>query len=162
MPIYMDYNNNAIKGGVTAGDYKGWIEVNSFQWGVGRGISSRTGNTAEREASAPSVSEIVVTKTLDAASPLLCQEDLNNSKGVDVKIFFVRTGSNNKQEAYLKFTLNNTLISGYSISSGGDRPTESISLNFTKFLYDYSPMKPDGTPDNPNKVTYDISEVKAS
>jgi type VI secretion system secreted protein Hcp len=88
---------------------------------------------------------------------LLCQEDVTTTKGVDVKIEFVRTGNNNKAETYLKFTLTNTVLSGYSISSGGDRPTETISLNFTKFEYDYSGLKTDGTAGDPNKFIYDMA-----
>src|SRR4030095_3819031 len=37
-----------------------------------------------------------------------------------------------KAQTYLQFKLDNTLISSYSMSSGGDRPSESLSLNFTK------------------------------
>jgi hypothetical protein len=46
------------------GDVQGFgaIDLNSFSWGIGRGISSPTGGSADRESSAPSVSEIVVTK----------------------------------------------------------------------------------------------------
>ena len=49
MPIYIKYGD--IKGDVTAEGHKDWIEVNSFQWGVGRGISSPTGGGADRESS---------------------------------------------------------------------------------------------------------------
>jgi type VI secretion system secreted protein Hcp len=156
MAIYMNYNNGSIKGDATQQKHEGWIAVNSFQWGVGRGISSAVGNSKNREASEPSVSEITITKVLDQASPLLCQEDLITKKGVPVVIDFVRTGDKG-DDVFLKFTLTNTLVSGYSMSSGGDRPSESITLNFTKFEYSYTGMKEDGTPDTPNKVTYDMS-----
>jgi len=72
MPIYMNYND--IKGDVTEANHTGWIELHSFQWGVGRGISSPTGASADREASAPSVSEIVVTKAQDAATTKILNE----------------------------------------------------------------------------------------
>jgi len=39
-----------------------WIEISSFQWGVGRGISSGSASSADKEGSISSVSEIVVTK----------------------------------------------------------------------------------------------------
>ncbi len=41
MALYMKYGN--IKGAVTTDGFKDWIELNSFQWGVGRhiGISAR-------------------------------------------------------------------------------------------------------------------------
>jgi len=64
--IYMNYND--IPGDATAEGHEKWIELNSCQWGVGRGISSPTGGSADRESSAPSVSEIVVTKATDVSS----------------------------------------------------------------------------------------------
>jgi type VI secretion system secreted protein Hcp len=70
----MNYNDLAVKGDVTDEKHVGWIEVNSFQWGVGRGVSSPTGASADRESSAPSVSEVVVTKATDLASPKLLNE----------------------------------------------------------------------------------------
>src|SRR5258706_6606126 len=40
-PIYMQYEG--IKGDVTAKGHEGWVELSSFQWGIGRGITSPTG-----------------------------------------------------------------------------------------------------------------------
>ncbi|HYM02686.1 MAG TPA: type VI secretion system tube protein Hcp, partial [Stellaceae bacterium] len=82
MPIYINYDG--IKGDTTAEGHEKWIEVNSFQWGVGRGISSPTGGSADRESSAPSVSEIVVTKHTDTASIDLLSEALQG-EGKTVK-----------------------------------------------------------------------------
>src|SRR5437588_1520292 len=130
MPIYVQYAK--IKGDVTAGGHEGWIEVNSFQWGVGRGISSPTGGSADRESSAPSVSEIVVTKPTDIASTDLLNESLQG-EGQDVTIDFCKTDKGNLQ-TYLSYVLTNTMISGFSLSSGGDRPQESLSFNFTKIM----------------------------
>ena len=49
MPIYMNYDNKTVKGDVTAKGWEDWIELNSFQWGVGRGIASPTGGHEDRE-----------------------------------------------------------------------------------------------------------------
>jgi type VI secretion system secreted protein Hcp len=130
MPIYVQYGK--IAGDVTAAGHEKWIEVNSFQWGVGRGISSPTGGSSDRESSAPSVSEIVVTKPTDIASVNLLGESLEG-EGEDVTIDFCKTDKG-ALNVYLSYTLNNTMISGYSLSSGGDRPQESLSLNFTKIM----------------------------
>ncbi len=69
MAIFIKYGT--LEGEATAKGYEKWMEVNSLQWGVGRGISSGVGGGSKREASAPSVSEITVTKSMDAISPLL-------------------------------------------------------------------------------------------
>ena len=128
MPIFMQYDG--FKGDVTAAGHEGWIELNSFQWGVGRGISSPTGGSSGREASPPSVSEIVVTKPTDIATVDLLRESLEG-EGQDVTIDFCKSDKG-ALNVYLSYTLNNTMISGYSLSSGGDLPEESISFNFTK------------------------------
>lgn len=154
MPIYMNYNSDAIKGDVTADGHAGWIELNSFQFGVGRGISSPTGGSEDRESSAPSISEITVTKDQDAATGPLVTAALQG-EGVTVVIDFVKTSAG-KLDKFMTYTLTNAMISGWSTSSGGDRPSESLSLNFTKF--ELNPLKVDaaGTISNADAVTYDI------
>ena len=153
MPIYMKYDT--INGDVTAKDHEKWIEVNSFQWGVGRGISSPTGASADRESSAPSVSEIVVTKETDIASTKLVNESLQG-EGVEVKLDFCKTDKGNLS-VYLAYTLTNTMISGYSLSSGGDRPTESLSLNFTKIEMRDIGLGSKNEDGQPETVGYDLA-----
>jgi type VI secretion system secreted protein Hcp len=154
----MNYNSLAIKGDVTEEKHTGWIELNSFQWGVGRGISSPTGGSGDREASAPSVSEIVVTKATDASSTAVVNEALQG-EGQKVIIDFCKTDKGNL-EVYMTYTLENTMISGYSISSGGDRPSESLSLNFTKIEYKFTPMGAGNEGASPTSVIYDLALAK--
>jgi type VI secretion system secreted protein Hcp len=52
--------------------------------------------------------------------------------------------------------LTNTLISGFSMSSGGDRPTESITLNFTKITYNNIGMGAANETGNPDRAEYDL------
>jgi type VI secretion system secreted protein Hcp len=156
MPIYMNYND--LPGDVTAEGHEKWIELNSFQWGVGRGVSSPTGGSADREASAPSVSEIVVTKANDVSSTKLLNEALQG-EGQTVKIDFCKTDKG-KLEPYLQLILTNTLISGHSFSSGGDRPQESLSMNFTKVEFKNIGMGAAGDTGSPDSVTYDVAQAK--
>lgn len=158
MAIFVKYGS--ISGEVTAAGYKDWIEVNSMQFGVGRGISSGVGGGSKREATAPSVSEITMTKSMDVASPLLLKEAIGG-KAVDVKIDLTQTDSSGKHVAYQKYILTNTLISGYSVSSGGDRPTESFSVNFTKFDSEYLNIDDKFSSKSTGHVIYDISEAKS-
>ena len=70
---------------------------------------------------------------MDTSSASLFQESLTG-EGHNVVLYF--TDTKNKPNAnYLQIELENVLISGFSMSSGGDKPTESISLNFTKITY---------------------------
>lgn len=156
MPIYMKFDT--IEGDVTAEGHVKWIEVASFQWGIGRGISSPTGGSADRESSAPSVSEIVVTKAQDVATIKLVDAAFQG-EGKTVNIDFCKTDKG-KLEVYLTYTLTNTMISGYSISSGGDRPSESLSLNFTKVEVKMNQNDATGANADSSNVTYDMSTAK--
>jgi type VI secretion system secreted protein Hcp len=160
MPIYMKYNDGSVKGDVTESNHKDWIELNSFQFGVGRGISSPTGASADRESSAPSVSEIVVTKAQDVASVGLLTQAFQGD-GVPVVIDFCRTNKD-QMDVYLTIELVNNMISGFSMSSGGDRPSESISLNFTKITYKGTQMAATGAGATKANISYDLSTAKAA
>jgi len=156
MSIYMNYND--IPGDVTAEGHEKWIELNSCQWGVGRGISSPTGASADRESSAPSVSEITVTKATDVSSTKVLNEAYQG-EGQKVQIDFCKTDKG-KLEVFLTLTLTNCMISGYSVSSGGDRPSESLSLNFTKVEFKNVNMGAAADTGSPDSVTYDLALAK--
>jgi type VI secretion system secreted protein Hcp len=120
-------------GGAGAG--KSSIEVSSFQWGSSRGISSPTGASADRESSAPSVSEIVITRTQDSSSPNLFRGLLGKPGSLGTCTLKFVKGNQPNEAPYLTITLTNAMVAKYSLSSGGDRPTESITLNFTKITF---------------------------
>src|SRR5207248_2974547 len=88
MPIYVQYGD--IKGSVTAEGHTEWVDVNSCQWGVGRGIGSPTGRDANREASSPSISEVVVSKSMDKSSFKWLESALQG-EGVTCTIDFCKT-----------------------------------------------------------------------
>lgn len=154
MAIFVKYGSK--EGEATATGYAGWMEAFSFQWGVGRGISSGVGGGSKREATAPSISEITITKTMDAADPWLLQEAIGG-QATDVTIKLTQTDNDGKHVAYQVYMLTNTLISGYSISSGGDRPSVSVSLNFTKFDSEYIKINDKFEPTTTGHVIYDIA-----
>jgi type VI secretion system secreted protein Hcp len=145
MAIYMNWDG--VPGGVTTKGFEKWVELTSFQWGVGRGIGSAMSDQASRESSIPSVSEIVVTKRMDGSSPGLWTDSVAGQLNTTVKIAFTTT-SQGATTKFLSYELTNTGLSGYSLSSGGDMPTESLSLNFTKVVWSFTGTDPSvsGTP----------------
>jgi len=159
MAIFMKYGTE--KGEVTATGYDDWIELGSCQWGVGRGISAAVGGASKREASAPSVSEITVTKTLDAFSPIALKESIGG-KAVQVKIDLTRTDNKGTHVAYQKYILDGTMISGYSLSTGGDRPSESLSLNFAKVDSEYIKVDGEFKTTTTGHIIYDLTKATTS
>ena len=118
MAIYLKIGD--IEGNVTSAGHEGWIECDSMQFGVGRAMPMAVGRQTNREASHPSVSEVTISKSMDDASPYLFQESvIGESKQVQIHI--TKTGPN-QLESVVEYTLESSLISSYSVSSGGDVP----------------------------------------
>jgi type VI secretion system secreted protein Hcp len=155
---------DGVDGSVTAAGHEKWIEIQSCQLGTNRNVTSATGRGSNREASVPSVSEIVVTKDLDCSSTNLFKMALWG-EGKKVTIDFVKT-EKDKFETYLQLELENTLISSYSVSGhGGDsasRPMESLSLNFTKITYHTKMMDPTNKTSTPSRAMWDLAQGKGS
>ena len=157
MAIYMKYGD--IAGAVTTDGFKDWIQVNSFQWGVGRGVTSPHGSEDTREGSEPSVSEIVVTKRMEKASPKLWQDAVGGDFSAKVTIVFTST-TKDKVESYLQYEFTDTGLSGYSVSAGSDDPPqESLSLNFAKVSWKYSVLDAQ-TSGKPEVVGWDLTQQK--
>lgn len=161
MAIYMKYSTPDINGGVTTTGFEKQIEINSFQFGIGRGVGSPIGGSSNREASTPSVSEVTLSKALDEASGGLLKETYSGEGKATVVISFVRTDKGGAV-VYLEYTLSEVMVSGYSIASSGDKPSENISLNFTKIETKFTAQKADGTADSPYPVTYDLAKQALS
>ena len=144
-----------IAGESTVEGHKDWINIDSCQFGVGRNIAAPTGGGGDRTPSPPSFSEITLSKTADITTPKLMHE-LTSGTGKNVTLEFLTTSSGGgKLEVYQRIELENVLISGYSQSSGGDRPSESLSLNFTKITLTY--MEPDAQPPKTEIFIFDLT-----
>jgi type VI secretion system secreted protein Hcp len=76
-----------------------------------------------------------------------------------VQIDFCKTDKD-KLEVYATYKLSDCMVSGYSVSSGGDRPTESISLNFTKIIYEFTEMKSKNEGGDKPVTGWNIGEAK--
>ncbi|MDX1692258.1 MAG: type VI secretion system tube protein Hcp [Ketobacteraceae bacterium] len=158
MPIFMEIEG--IEGNVTMEGFEGQIELLSYNWGVGRGISMITGRTANREVSSPSISEVTVSKSMDKATPMILQEAVVGTKGKNIKLHLVRTGGDTEEE-YMTYTLHNCLISSYSVGAGGNgEPTETLSLSFTAIETAYSESGKDNVKGGQGRFGYSIEKGK--
>ncbi|WP_097459726.1 Hcp family type VI secretion system effector [Mangrovitalea sediminis] len=160
MAIYMNFNGLKVKGNVTAEGYKDWIRLDSYQFGVGRSISMEAGHLANREATRPNISEMMVSKVMDKASSGLFKESLTGSDGCKVVIDVVRTSAD-KIDKFVTYELEDCLISSYSVSAGSEgAPSESISLSFGKVTMSYTAADRDNATGTPERVGYDLAAGK--
>jgi len=157
MAIYVKIGD--IKGNVSAAGHEDWIECDSLQFGVGRAIPMMVGMQTNREASHPSLSEVTLSKTMDDASPYLFQESVVG-EAKEIQIHVTKTGAD-QLESIVEYTLTSSLVSSYSVSSGGDRPSESLSLAYTKIEMKYVVWDENHTQASQVPVSYDLGTAKA-
>ncbi len=107
----------------------GASQCDSFQFGVGLGVSISKGGVVKSD---PSLSEIVVTKSFDNMSPALFINCALGSTIDKVQIDFTGTAGDatKASQVYLTYILGDAIITGHSVSSGGDKPSESISFAY--------------------------------
>ncbi len=113
-----------IAGDATESNHLNWINTHSFQHGIGVGIGLDGLPTGQ-----PSLSDVTLTKMLDPSSIKLLTAILNQEPFTICTLDFVAGVG---PTVYYRVELEEARISGYSQSSGGDRPSESLSLSYSK------------------------------
>ena len=151
---------DAIPGSATESGYAGQINVDSFQFGGGVAVSGGTGKMGDRTAGKVSLADITITKGLDEATHLLIKH-LVQGKVIPKALFTFVAATNAEAEKYLEVTLENVIISSFSQSSGGEKPVESVSLNYSKIEISHQLRDEKGTP-KPKRVSYDLKPNKAA
>ncbi len=150
-----------IKGDSTVSGHENWITLDSVQMGVGRAITA-SGGGQDRETSNPSFSEITCTKSMDKASTELMMQAACGKSLEEATIHFIQTGgADAKGQHYLEYILTDPIVSSYSVSSGGERPSESFSINFTGFQQQYDVFKDGKTAEKGEKKGWDLEKNEA-
>lgn len=155
--IFINYDGLSIKGDSQADGFQDWIQVDSYQLGAGRAIGDvLSGN---RDVSRVNLTEVTLTKQFDNSSVPLRQEIFNSQARKLVEIHFTKS-VDTKLESYFIVRLNNVLLSSISASSGGDRPSESLSLNYARIEWEYRCVDSRDTGCKPSKGGYDLQTAK--
>ena len=150
----------AIKGESTDPRHKDEIVVDSFQWGMGRTVATSMsfgGATLGKLC----VSAITLTKQTDLATTSLIA---NTASGMNIaKAILIGRRSTGDAESfeYFRIELDNVKVGAFAISSGGDRPSESFSLSFTKARVVYT-RQLDGGTSSPVETTIDLAKIGAT
>lgn len=146
MAMDMFFKLDDIKGESGDNDFKGQIDVLSWSWGATQSGSSHIGGGSGSGKVA--VNDLTFTKYVDRASPVLlgmCCAGTYIKNGV----LTIRKAGGKDKVKYVVVTLTNSIVSSVSHGGdgGGDRLTETVTLNFGQVKYEYTPQKTDGTAD---------------
>jgi type VI secretion system secreted protein Hcp len=155
-PAAVDYflKIDGIEGESVDAQHRGEVELLSFSWGLNQpSSSSGSGSGAGKVI----MQDFHFTRRLDKASPLLMRACATGQHIPSVVLVCRKSNGSEKPVEYYKITLTDVLVS--SVSTGGstsdDRPTESVSFNFTKIEWEYVPVSADGQPGEPVRAEYD-------
>jgi type VI secretion system secreted protein Hcp len=89
MAIFM--NVPGVSGDILEYLHSGWIRVAHVSWGARRALSTALGSAADRDLTAPAMSEIEIKRASDIATVGLLQR-FWTGENQDVTLHFVRTG----------------------------------------------------------------------
>jgi type VI secretion system secreted protein Hcp len=147
-----------IVGESTDDRHLGWIEIESFSWGMTQSGSFSGGGGGG--TGKVSFQDIHFTAHTQKSSPLIAKTCATGQHIPKAQLSFIKAQSDKGFE-FVKFEFTDVLVSSYQLggSSGGeDRPTDSFSLNFAKIEFDYIPQKADGSADSPVVFIFDVRE----
>ena len=143
-----------VPGEATATGHKDEIDIESFSMGVARTVVTGGGGT---QTGRPQFTDISFSHQLDKASPLLM---LRCAQGTHIQtaVLTCRTVGASSFVFY-KITLTDVVVTSVSVggASGGDRPTESFSLNYARIEWEYIPQLPTGGSGTPVRTSWDLA-----
>ena len=145
-----------IKGESTLKGFEDKIEVLSFSHGVAMQVTGNPSNS-ERTSGRPNHQDVTVSTYVDLSS---CPLVAACTAGTILKTIIITVGRNDAGTIlpYLVYTMDNTIVSSTSLSSGGgDRPVETITFNYTKIKWDFTQQKPDTGKKGNNGAIWDLA-----
>ncbi len=104
---------------------------------------------------------MTITKPFDDASPKLYQDCMAGTFDSKVEVKFTST-TKNKVDTFLAYELTHCGVSNYAVSSSGDNPLETLTLNFTKIMVSPSILDDKGSPKAGDKYSYDLTTNKGA
>jgi type VI secretion system secreted protein Hcp len=157
--LYMQSHNvKGFEGESKAPGYEGWIEIDSFQIGGDVGVIPPSGGGTARDISAPSLSEMTITKRSDKTSTAFFGGMTQGTPIPELRVFVAPPSNPGR---LIKIYLRDVLISGFSWSSGGDFPSESLSFNYVAIKIEYYSTNADGAETLLGSAVWDQATAKA-
>jgi type VI secretion system secreted protein Hcp len=159
---FLKFEGPDLKGESKADGYAEQVDVLAWSWGATQTgtMHVATGGGAGKA----NVNDLTITKWVDKASPNLAQAVISG-KQFNKATLSCRKAGGEKPVEYLKFDLENVIISSLATGGAGgeDRFTENIALNFATYKMSYTPQKDDGSAESAvGPVGWSIRENKTT
>ncbi|MCC3372639.1 type VI secretion system tube protein Hcp [Cohnella sp. REN36] len=144
---------DGVSGESTLRDYKGGIDIRSFEFGATSTVSASAGGGSG--AGKPTYTDLTLTKYVDSATLTLLR-NLASGKRTATGTLYV-LGINGKPS--LTITLKNITVTGDQVSGAeSERQSETVKLTATELKFEYTTQGKDGAPGPKQTLEIDIGK----
>lgn len=149
----------SIEGTSTLDKYAKQIELLSFSHGVAMQITGDISNT-ERTSGKPNHQDFTITKYLDQASPKLNEACCKGDIFKEAKVVVARNDKGSVLPL-IEYTLKNVVLSSISVGGGGgDKPVETVTMNYNHITWDFHHQKAEGSESGHVATLWDLAKNK--
>ena len=150
-----------VRGESTLPGFGGKIEVLSFSHGVAMQMTGDI-SSPERTSGKPNHMDLAVTKYLDATTPVLNQACCQGKVFPKIDVIIGRN-DNGKVIEFMRYTIKSVLISSVSVGGGGgERPVETLTLNYNQITWKFTAPKSDASPQRIVEGKWDLAKNQAA
>ena len=155
MPVEMFLKLTGIQGETADIKHKGEIDVLAWSWGLSKEPPPPAGGGGSGPVK---IENISIEKLVDLASPLLLSFGAQGKHIADGTLTTGRAGKNGSE--FLVFKMTDVIVTSVHVAVSKDTDSESITLSFGKFEFNYRPTNPDGSLGTAKSSGWDIRAGK--
>ncbi len=159
MPVYLKLGS--LKGAVTAGPYKDWIEIDSYSWGFSVAVQTTSGASGNRQSSGKVTPGDVhlVKRQDDTTTPFMLQA-LEGKNTPDATLAVTIQASDGGEAKYIEYAMKNVICTSFTTSgqAQGGEPMENIALNFSQVTFNQF-LRDDANQERAVRGGYDFSKA---
>lgn len=136
---------DGIKGESADSEHVGWIECTSVRWSITQPKSATASTAGGHTAERAELTDIVIHKLIDLASPMLAQACASGKTFPKAVVEFFRADGNGTRVKFFRLELDNVLVGHIApVFGSGDFPNESLGLKYSKARWVYTQQKISG------------------
>ena len=160
MPVYLKLGS--LQGAVTAGPYKGWIEIDSYSWGFSVAVQTTAGAAGNRLSSGKvTPGDLHLVKRQDDTTTSFMLQSLEGKNTPDATLAVTIQASDGADAKYIEYVMKNVICSSFSTSgtTSGGEPMENIALNFSQVTFNQF-LRDDTNAERAVRGGYDFTTAK--
>ncbi len=151
-----------VEGEATPEHHKGWIQLESFNWGARNSKSPGGGGMG---AGKVEISDFNVTKQTDKSSAMLFGNCCKGKHFDEAEMEICKAGGDEKKPLpYLKLKFTELFVTDIrwsGASNGSDTPMETVDFSFGSVKVVYTSQKPDGSADKQFPAGWDLKKAQS-